>query len=143
MNKPWNLKLEISKDYILSYVKIDKFYESFSGIVHGGIVATILDEIMAQASFLLVDSHPSMTVGLRIRYAKPMQIDKEYIASAKIISTKGQISEIEGVLKSNDSQEIVAVATGTFFMISSESLFTNLLCLPEVNVKSLFANEYK
>ena len=131
------LKFERSGDTILAPVKIGKVYESFPGVVHGGIVATILDEVMAQVAYSL-DCLPSMTVGLRIRYLRPMQVDKKYTSEAKVISRVEQTVEVEGRLKSEEDN-CVAVAKGTFFIVSPEYLLSDKIRLPRETYQS-FSN---
>lgn len=132
------LKFEISGDTIYAPVQVGKVYESFPGVVHGGIIATILDEIMAQVAFRL-EHHPSMTIGLRIRYLQPMQVNKKYIALAEISSRKGQTVEVEGKLHSAEEGDYVAFAKGTFFMLSPEHLLSDKIRLPNETLQS-FSN---
>jgi hypothetical protein len=53
-------------------VCLGRDFESFPGIIHGGLVATVMDEVLARAS-LHVHRLPSMTVGQRLRYEKVMK----------------------------------------------------------------------
>ena len=137
---PGGLKLKFERcgDTILAPVKIGKVYESFPGVVHGGIVATILDEVMAQVAFCL-DHLPSMTVGLRIRYLQPMEVDKKYTSEAKVISRVDQTVEVEGKLKSEGKDNYIAVAKGTFFIVSPDYLLSDKLRLPRETYQS-FSN---
>ncbi len=131
------LKFEVSEnDDVFSSVQIGSLYESFPGIIHGGVVATVLDEIMAQAAYLC-RSQPSMTIGMRIRYLQAMCTNNLYRASAKVISEPDSVAtEVEGRLCNSANGEIIALATGTFISLSPGALSKNSR-LPDMTVRAL------
>lgn len=132
------LKFEISdENVVFSSVQLDHIYESFPGVIHGGIIATLLDEVMAQAAYLF-RKQPSMTVGLRIRYLQPMRTSYPYLASAKIISELNPTAvEVEGQLNDPDSTQAVAIAVGTFRSLSQDDLLSGKNYLPDVTLDAL------
>lgn len=132
------LKFEVSdENVVFSSVQLCHIYESFPGVIHGGIVATLLDEVMAQAAYIF-RNQPSMTVGLRIRYLQPMRTNHSYLASAKIVSELSPTAvEVEGSLNDPEGDQAVAVATGTFFSLSQDALFSGKSYLPDVTLNAL------
>lgn len=59
-----------------------KEYEGYEGIIHGGIVATILDEMIVWACLKM--GYSGVTAELNIRYKTPMILGKKYIAYGEI-----------------------------------------------------------
>ena len=132
------LKFEVSdENVVFSTVQLCHIYESFPGVIHGGLVATLLDEVMAQAAYLL-RSQPSMTVGLRIRYLQPMRTSHSYLASAKVVSELNATAiEVEGTLNDPDRNQAIAIATGTFVSLSQDILSAGKSNLPDITLNAL------
>jgi acyl-coenzyme A thioesterase PaaI-like protein len=64
------------------------FPESFQGapgIVHGGIVAAVLDEACGQVARLAAS--PAVTSRLEIRYLAPVPVDQELKVGAEIVES--------------------------------------------------------
>lgn len=57
-------------------------YEGYQDIVHGGIVATLLDEVMVWAC--RKKGYEAITAELTVRYKKPILINQKYSAFGKI-----------------------------------------------------------
>jgi acyl-coenzyme A thioesterase PaaI-like protein len=118
---------------VLSEVRLGVDFESFPGVIHGGIVATVLDEVMARAS-LHAHRVPSMTVGLRMRYVQVARTDQLYLASAEVLSRDGDLARVQGRLEGMDSR-LVAVADATFILLDAERI-DGQLSLPTETVES-------
>jgi uncharacterized protein (TIGR00369 family) len=73
---PVGLKMHIYNDpdnhYIYSIVNVPEHFQGYPGVVHGGIVATMLDEISGRATLLDGDDQNLMvTMKLEVKYRKP------------------------------------------------------------------------
>jgi acyl-coenzyme A thioesterase PaaI-like protein len=115
-------------------VSLGRDFESFPGIIHGGIVATVLDEVLARAS-LHVHRLPSMTVGLRLRYVKVMKTGQPYVAVAEVVSRDGELVRLQGRLES-EKDGLVAAADATFMLLDPERLDAARHGLPEETLDS-------
>ncbi|MFC7304196.1 PaaI family thioesterase [Streptomyces monticola] len=73
---------------LLTRLVLDRNHESYPGVVHGGLVSTVCDEIMGN---LVVLKHgtPAFTVGLRTRFFTPLAVDRAYEAVAKLRTDTG------------------------------------------------------
>lgn len=131
------LKFEVSEENnVFSSVQLCSAYESFPGIVHGGMVATVLDEVMAQTTYL-TRGKPSMTIGLKIRYLQPMYIDTSYLVSGKITSSADlKVTEVEGRVMNTLTNETAAIAHGTFISLSPDQMPSNSR-LPSATLSAL------
>ena len=70
-DNPIGLKLTFSQDgesYVSTFVA-DRVYQGYEGIIHGGILATLLDEIMAR--YVWERHGPAATAKLCVSYRKP------------------------------------------------------------------------
>lgn len=57
-------------------------FESYPGVVHGGLVSTVCDETMGNL-LVLTDGRSAFTVGLRMRYLSPLAVGVEYRCVAR------------------------------------------------------------
>lgn len=79
------------------YVVPDRF-QGFPGTVHGGIVASILDEILVR-SFMAGDPNRLMyTAKLTVRYRKPVPIGKKINGVGTVVKDRGRRGEAKAEL---------------------------------------------
>jgi uncharacterized protein (TIGR00369 family) len=72
----------------------DPKYEGYSGIIHGGIIATLLDSAMTHC--LLMKDMPALTGRLSIKYCNPIQTGATVRLEAKIINQIHGVFILEG-----------------------------------------------
>ncbi len=101
--------LHLSFRYLESGVAVANFtlereYEGYPGIVHGGILAAILDDAMGNIEYL--KGYVAYTAEMNIRYLKSSYIGEKltvrgWIKSIhhKIVETYGDIRDKEGNIK--------------------------------------------
>jgi len=97
-------------DDTVSEAVIPSQYQGFDGVVHGGIVATFLDEIMAQA--LKKSGQKAMTGTLTVKYRKPCRTYEKIQIRGRIVEINGRIIKAQGEIIQD--QEIVAEGEGIF-----------------------------
>ena len=70
-NNPIGLKLDfkIISNQFIAKTTVDKNYQSYGGVVHGGILTTMLDEAMG--GYLFKTGEPAFTGKLEVRFRKP------------------------------------------------------------------------
>jgi uncharacterized protein (TIGR00369 family) len=78
-------------------------FQGGAGIVHGGIVATLLDEVMSKLNRFLGDR--AVTGELSVKYLKPVPVDEEIIVegweaerNGRKIVREGEIRDASGVV---------------------------------------------
>lgn len=91
------------------------------GLVHGGIVATALDEAMAWLATLLgADVGPAVTASLQIRYRKPLRmLDAPFTVEARLLRSSGRRHKISSTITLADGT-VAAVAEGLFLTVPLE-----------------------
>jgi uncharacterized protein (TIGR00369 family) len=83
-------------DTVCSEHTIDKRYEGYPGIVHGGILASILDEAVGRVAMVGDHHHFMMTVNMKVQYRLPIPVNTEIKVIAKAIRMKGRIGKAHG-----------------------------------------------
>lgn len=64
------LRFEMDGDAYVTEFVIDDAYQGFPGIMHGGIISTVLDEVMGR--YLWVSGYDAVTADMRVRFRKPI-----------------------------------------------------------------------
>lgn len=86
-------------------------YSGFSGLLHGGIVATALDEIMAWTAILVEDTMV-ITGKLDLRFKKPAQVDQDFLLAGELVERRGRRLQLEARMVAGDL--VFAEANGLF-----------------------------
>lgn len=116
-NNPIGLHLdgfERSSNKVKAVFTPRKDYHGFSELLHGGIVATGLDEIMAWTA-ILVENVMVMTGTLDLRYRKPAKVDATFILEGELVERRGRRLQLAGRML--DGHTTVADAAGLFLAI--------------------------
>jgi len=119
---PIGLKLEFEAVHrqCSSRFSLGPDYESYPGVIHGGIVATILDETLAQAVYHHGNGS-AFTVGLRVRYGHPMETNIPHVAIGEIIRADSTLIRASGRIQ-RDTGELIAAAVGSFYLVSAKGM---------------------
>ena len=93
--------------------RFDQRHQGGPGIVHGGLVAAALDE----ACSLLATWHsfPTVTARISVRFRRPVPINADLRARARVTSDRGRHIEIRSELVRAD--ELLAEADGSFLHV--------------------------
>lgn len=91
----------------------------YPGFVHGGLLATLLDEGLARCAFQALPNKLGMTASLQINYKKPTLAGQYVVLRAKVVKSEGRKAWVEGhieTLPKTDSEEpvILVDASGLF-----------------------------
>jgi 3'-phosphoadenosine 5'-phosphosulfate synthase len=90
------------------------------GIIHGGFIATMLDEGLATCCFAALPHKIGVTANLNINYRKPARAGNYYVLRAKTTNVDGRKAWVEGKLETltPDGTPGVVVADATALFIS-------------------------
>jgi len=86
-------------------------WESFQGVIHGGIISSVLDEAMSKA--LISHGYQAFTVDLRIRFHKTVCVGEAVSVSGWIVRVEKRKLLAEACVTSEDGSE-KAHAWGVF-----------------------------
>lgn len=78
-------------------------WEGFRGIVHGGVVSTVLDEAMSKA--VAATGSEALTADLRIRFRLPVQSGTPFHIQGWVVRRSKRLIETEAAITALDGTE--------------------------------------
>lgn len=87
------LRFWYTADSCLSYYSIPSEFCGFGGIAHGGIIATLLDEVAAWTIITHLFK-VGITLNSSIKYLKPIHTDVEIIIEGKIVKNDEKSAKV-------------------------------------------------
>jgi uncharacterized protein (TIGR00369 family) len=114
-DNPAGLHLEFYTDgeSIYSWVKVPGHLCGWKDLVHGGIISTILDEVMGR-SVIYKMKHFAMTKSMSVDFLKPVYIGTELKAEGKVLEIKSDREVVAEGLIFNKAEVLCAKARGIF-----------------------------
>jgi acyl-coenzyme A thioesterase PaaI-like protein len=98
---------------VLARHRIPDRFHGAPGVAHGGIVATLLDEVSCAAAVFVADRFV-VTGELVVRYERPVPVETPIELDAEIVTqTHPRYAEIAACVRQGDT--ILARSTGKFF----------------------------
>ena len=107
---------------LYSWVSPPDYLCGWKNIIHGGIQATLLDEVMGWAAICLTRRIP-LTKETTLKFRKPVLLDKgELLVESRVFQYPGEREVImQGAIYQGDSEPCVT-AQGTFGLFTVEAL---------------------
>ena len=113
-------------------------HQGFPGVIHGGIVASVLDETLGRTSILSENPEWTMTGRLEVRYRRYVPYGPRLRVRASLGKQRRRMVQATGVLTlAEDEQTILADAQGTFLTLTSSVVDSILKDYP--GLRSFFA----
>jgi acyl-coenzyme A thioesterase PaaI-like protein len=78
-------------------------FEGFQGIVHGGLVSTVMDEAMSKA--VAESGSEALTAELRVRFRQPVASGQAYLVRGWIVDRRKRVIEAEASVSAVDGAE--------------------------------------
>ncbi len=111
------LDFDVSRDRVEGRYVGRREHSGYEGVVHGGILATLVDEVMAWAT-LANQGAWGATARLWLEFRQPLRVGDEARVSAVVASARGRVVELRGEVRCGDA--LVAEATGTYVKVPEE-----------------------
>jgi len=92
-------------------------YQGGANFIHGGIIATVLDEVMGKVCRFR--NARAVTAELTVEYLKPVPIDADLEIEGKEIEMNGRNIHIAGEIRNPDGQ-VLARARGRFVVLGQK-----------------------
>jgi len=90
------------------------FLQGWQDTVHGGALATVLDEVMVQA--VMSTGIRCVTAEITVAFKKPAATGKPYLASGRVLETRGRLATAEGVVR-DEAGTVYAKASAKFLRV--------------------------
>jgi acyl-coenzyme A thioesterase PaaI-like protein len=96
----------------------DLRFEGYGGMVHGGIISTVLDEVMAWSLYRI--GAWGVTAEMNVRFRKPVRIGEETRATGRIIEDRGRVFSMGADIRRAADGVLLADATARFMRVPME-----------------------
>ncbi|HYC53776.1 MAG TPA: PaaI family thioesterase [Candidatus Binatia bacterium] len=105
-------------DTVVASTRIQSAFEGYEGLVHGGVVATLLDEAMGWALLELAGRY-GVTRTLKVDYRRPVTVQRELTISARITGGDGVRSIVIEAGVRDERGRLLASAVGDWVPVRS------------------------
>ena len=95
-----HLKFEFVGDTFTTKKRLPREYQSYTGIVHGGIITTMLDEAMG--GYLYKSGKKAVTARLDVRYRKPTPVGEELTITGWVESQRANFVNMRATIALSD-----------------------------------------
>jgi len=82
---------EVEPGHTLAEYTVSERYQGYPGIVHGGIVAAMLDEALGRAAMVGDHNHFMVTAKVEVRYRKPVPVGIPLQIHGKLGRQRGKL----------------------------------------------------
>jgi uncharacterized protein (TIGR00369 family) len=89
-------------------------HQGWIGRIHGGILATLLDEVMAQLLYRRAET--AVTAELTVRFKRAAPVGRELLVEARQVGARGRLIEVEAEARFTDGT-VVATARAKFLKV--------------------------
>jgi len=117
-NNPIGLKLSFKQEG--GFVRADftpaKYYQGWSGILHGGIITSLLDEGMGWAA--RSTGRHCVTARLEVNFKRPIPIGERLVITASVVKRNDKFVETQAQITLPDGT-LMAEGSGTHAIIES------------------------
>lgn len=109
------------RDEVISDYTVAELYQGYPGIVHGGIVAAMLDEVVGRVAFIEDHHHFMMSVRMEVKYRHPVPTGTPLHIVGRIVRLRGRLGKAVGEIALPDGT-IAAEAALTLADVPHEML---------------------
>lgn len=95
-------------------------FQGWEDVAHGGIVATLLDEVMAWS--VIGRGTWGVTARLNVAFRKPIPVGRAIRASGRVLEEHRRAARTAGEVVDVQTGEVLATAEGTFIAVPEDEL---------------------
>jgi len=108
------LKFDLKEGVCRTSFRSGSEHQGWNGYMHGGLISTILDEVMAQ--WLWKQGIKAMTAEMITRFIKPVPVGEELSAQASLVYKKKRLIELAAEVRLSGG-EVAARAQAKFLRV--------------------------
>jgi acyl-coenzyme A thioesterase PaaI-like protein len=119
-NNPIGLKLKFTRDgdTLRSEFTPEKTHQGWPGLLHGGILGCLLDEVMSNIAY--ANGNTCLTASINIRLRQPVRVEVPLVITARITRQRKKLIETEGRVCLRDGT-VIAEGTAKQFIAENEA----------------------
>jgi acyl-coenzyme A thioesterase PaaI-like protein len=110
------LAIHVERDRSWTDLVLDRRFEGWEGIAHGGILCTVLDEVMAWA--LVGQDNWGLTARLSVDFKKPVSVGQSLHAEGWVVRARRRLVESHGRITDPSTGE--ELATGEALYVAAD-----------------------
>ncbi len=122
LESPVGLKLRFydnGADEVRARIIVPTQYNGYPGIVHGGIVASMLDEAGGRVIMIGDQNRFMVTANMTVRYRQPVPVETELLLVGRMLKDRGRIAQAHSDLRLPDGA-VAAEADLTLVALSAD-----------------------
>ena len=113
-----HLMLHVEHGRASTELTLDRSFEGWDGIAHGGIICTILDEVMAWS--LVGSDNWGVTARMTVDFKRPVPIGRPLRAEGSVTRERRRLVETVSQLVDAESGEVFATGNGVYMAADPE-----------------------
>ena len=112
-----NVPFYVKEDEVVAEYTAERQFEGYKDILHGGILSSLLDEVMIRA-VLALDIY-CVTSEIKVKFRKMVKTGDKLSLKGRLVEDKGRILTAEGKI-TNQRNQVVAEGEATFVRVRGE-----------------------
>ncbi|HUQ77707.1 MAG TPA: PaaI family thioesterase [Patescibacteria group bacterium] len=113
-----HLELHVDGDRCWTELALPERFQGWDGIAHGGIICTILDEVMAWS--LAATDNWGLTARMNVEFKRPVRLGDPVRGEGWITATRRRLIDTAANLVDLTTGDVLAAATGTYVAADAE-----------------------
>jgi uncharacterized protein (TIGR00369 family) len=81
---------------VYSEYAVSETFQGYPGVVHGGVIAAMLDEAVARVSMIADHHHFMMSVRMEVKFRYPVPTETPIVVVGKIVRLRGRLGKAIG-----------------------------------------------
>ena len=135
------MQLYTDEKSVMSQISLPEHFSGWGRVVHGGILSTLLDEIMGWAGLYLL-RQVTLTKSMTVDFIKAAYVGESLEVVGRITGTSGKRdAQLEGII-TRDNKEVCARAKGDFTTLSPR-LAIRMGIMTETQLQTFFDPLFK
>jgi uncharacterized protein (TIGR00369 family) len=132
MENPYGLHLQFYDDgegQVSAEYTVEDRFQGYPGTVHGGIIASMLDEVVGRTLMVGDPNHFFVSAKLTIRYRKTVPLGQPLKLTGKMVKNRGRTAVAKAELRLPDGSvgaEAEAILVDTPFQVDGEMDLSSL-----------------
>jgi len=83
-------------DEVCAEYTVPDDYQSYPGVVHGGVAAAMLDEVVGRVAMIGDHHHFMMSVKLEVKYRHPIPTETPLLIVGRVVRLRGRLGKAVG-----------------------------------------------
>lgn len=107
-----HLEIHVEPGRAWTDVELEPRFQGWDGIAHGGILCTILDEVMAWS--LVGEDNWGVTARMELAFKRPVALGASLLAEGRVTRSRRRLVETSGRIVDRNDGTVYVTATGVY-----------------------------